>query len=270
MTNPIDIAIQHIFDEIPEDLLKIAFAKREPWEAVYPLEEMVLNKIIRKRVLKDANIFGGKQKQIVLRPEYMEKLKFNKDDGQMNTGPFSVFRIPPEEREYVPLVDVIGLQWCRNYTGSIYHPAYPSYGTTLTGMGNAVLDAMTFASAPPRPNVTLLSGDLVRLWPSQHSTIVWAMNCKLAYDKDFTNLNTSAILPFADLCVCAVKMYLYRHLKIQIDRAYIEGGYEINEFKTQLDSYQDASQRYNELLTELVGSVNLDPETLKTFLPYVL
>ena len=27
---------------------------------------------------------------------------------------------------------------------------------------------------------------------------------------------------------------------------------------------------YNELLTELVGSVNLDPETLKTFLPYIL
>ena len=270
MNNPLDIVKSRIFFEIPREILEYAFRCGEPWEATYPIEEIIMQRVIRDRVYKDTNIFGGKTKHIVLLHSYLEHISREAADRYMNTGPFSLYRIPVEEREGCPIVEVHNLTFRGNYAGYVPNASGWAGGTNLTTLGQAVIQSHTFADSPPRPNVHLLSGDLVRLSPSQHSAITWVLSCRIAYDKEFTNLNTSAIDTFANLCVAAVKAYIYNVLVIPLGKAYVQGGYEIGEFKAIVDSYSDAITRYNELLTDFAGTLMLDSTRLEGLLPYLI
>lgn len=270
MNNALDIALSRIRVRIPSQILDIAFAKREPWDVTCSHDEMILNHIIRAFVLKDTNIFGGKQKQIILRPEYKEKLQFNVDDGYLHTGPFSLFRIPAEAREGQPIVEVHGVAYRGNYSDYIPQTAGWPGGVNLSVLGHAVLDSHTFSSSPVKPNIELLTSDLVRLWPPQHSFVIWVMTCRIAYDQDFTNLNTSAMDTFAEVCVEATKMFIYNKIVIPMDEAHIQAGQQIGEIKRIVDSYSEAPQRYKELMTQLAGTMLLDPVRLQSILPYML
>lgn len=270
MNNALDIAKTRILFEIPMEILTRAFMDGEAWEASYPIEEMIAHKVIRTRVFKDTNIFGGKSKQIVLLQQYRERMDWNISDTYMNTGPYSLYRIPIEEREGCPIVEVHNLTFRGNYAGYVPNANGWTGGVNIATLGQAVLQSHTFADSPPRPNITLLSGDLVRLSPSQHSAITWVMSCRIAYDHEFTNLNTSAIDTFANLCVAAVKAYIYNKLVIPMGRAYVQSGYELGEFKSIVDSYSDAITRYQELLTDFSGAVMLDPTRLEGLLPYLI
>ena len=270
MNNAIDLALNTITHEIPPDVLKYAFANREPEERTWSVQQMVLDKVIQDRVLKDMNIHGGKIKRIVLLPQYKEEMKYDIHDGYMHTGPFSLFRIPPDEREGLPIVEVHGLTYRGNYAGYVPNANGWAGGVNLNTLGQAVLDSHTFASSPPKPNVELLSGDLVRLMPSQHSQIMWVMSCRLAYDKEFTNLNTSALETFQDLCLEATKSWIYNNTIIALDKGYVESGYEIGEMKRTIDTYADSKQRYRELRTEMAGAMNLDPGKMFELLSYII
>lgn len=270
MNNVLDIAKTRIMFEIPREVLEHAFREGETWEASYPIEEMIMHKVIRTRVYKDTNIFGGHTKQIVLLPEYRERLDWTPADRYMNTGPHSLYRIPIEEREGCPIVEVHNLTFRGNYAGYVPNANGWTGGVNISTLGHAVLHSHTFADSPPRPNIKLLSGDLVRLSPSQHSLITWVMTCRIAYDHEYTNMNTSAMDTFANLCVAATKAYIYNKLYIPLGKAFVQGGYEIGEFKMVVDSYSDAITRYNELLNDFAGAVMLDPSRLENLLPYLI
>jgi hypothetical protein len=270
MNNALDIAKTRIMFEIPYEILTRAFLNGEPWEASYPLEEMIAHKVIRTRVYKDVNIFGGKTKHIVLEQRFREYLQRTPADSRMNTGPYSLYRIPAEEREFCPIIEVHNLTFRGNYAGYVPNTNNWTGGRTFATMGQAILQSHTFSDSPPRPNVELLNGDLVRLSPSQHSAITWVLECRIAYDQQFTNLNTSAMDTFANLCVAATKAYIYNKMVIPMGRAHIESGYELGEFKSIIDSYSDAITRYQELLNDFAGAVMLDPRRLESILPYLI
>ena len=270
MTNALEIALVKIHSSIPPEILEYAFANRELRNEVVSIDDMILQKVIRYRVLKDMNTEGGKFKEILLRHEYMEPLQRNYDDNMMHTGRWSVYRIPPVIREGRPIVEVMSLKFRGAYAGNQPYSNGYTDGANITTLAQGVLDAHTFQTAPPIPNVELLSGDLVRLYPSQHHGTLWAMNCRLAYDEFLTNLNTSAIQPFADLCVLAVKAYIFNTTTVPLDKAYIMNGYQVGQFKTIIDSYADANEKYDEAYNKLAGAMFLDPQRIQAFLPYIV
>lgn len=270
MNNAMEIAVVNILSNIPKEILEYAFMSREPYESTIPLEEMIINKVIRWRVLKEINVFGGKTTKVVLHEKYLEDLKFTQTDHYTRTGPFSLYRIPPEERELCPIVEIHNLTYCGNYAGHYPNATGWSGGQNALSLGQAVLDAHTFASYPPKPVAELLSGDLVKLTPSQHAQVGWLMECRISYDENVTNMASSSIDTFAQMCVAATKSYLYNKLLISVNKAYVEGGYELSEWKMTLDKYSDAEERYQELKKELAGSEMVSPDRCLTLLRYML
>ena len=275
MTNALEVTMVRIMYSIPKDILRLAFYRRRDQDKFIPaelvtLDDLILTKVIRGRVLVDLNLMGGKPKQIVLQQAWREKIKYGPGDYDMNIGPFSLYRIPPEERDNVPIVEVTGIAYPGNLGGSSLNITGYGGGTTLGVIANAVLDSITYASSPSRPNPELLAGDLVKLYPSQHAHVNYVLNCRLCYDEHLTNLNTSAIDTFADLCVCAVKAYCYNELVIDIDRAYVEGGAEVATIGRIVESYADENTKYKELKDLMHGAAFLDPQTLEAFYRYAL
>lgn len=270
MTNALEIALVKIHSSIPPEILEYAFANRELRNEVVSIDDMILQKVIRYRVLKDMNTEGGKFKEILLRHSYMEPLYRDYDDNMMHTGRWSVYRIPPEIREGRPIVEVMSLKFRGAYAG--FQPYSTGYigGANITTIAQGVLDAHTFQTSPPIPNVELLAGDLVRLTPSQHHGTLWAMNCRLAYDECLTNLNTSAVQPFAELCVLAVQAYIFNNTTIMLDKAYIMNGYQVGQFKTIIDSYAEANEKYKEAFNTLSAAMLLDPSRIQSILPYLV
>ena len=271
MNNALDVALTRVLYQIPVELLTLAFKKREKYQETYPLEQMILEKIVRGIIRKDINIYGGKNKRIVLLPEYREKLQLTRDDAYLYTGPFSLYRIPPHEREGQAIVDVDKVIYHGNFTaGRAPYAANFTGGTTAPMLAASVLDSHTGYSSPARPDVTLLSGDLVRLTPSQHGDRTWVLCCRIGIDQDFTNLNQQAIPLFTELVVVATKMYCYNTLVIQTDTGFVQSGYELSSYKMTLDTYAEAQERYKEVLNDLVGALQLDPERLREIIYYML
>ena len=271
MNNALDIALSRVLINIPRELLNLTFAVREPYEKTYPLEQMILEKVVRGIIRKDVNLYGGKAKKIVLLPEYREKMDWNRADDYMFTGMFSLYRIPPSEREGQAIVDVEGLMYRGNFSaGHAPYTAGWTGGATEIMLGATVIDSHTGYSSPPRPDVTLLSGDLVRLSPSQHGDVVWVMQCRIGMDQDFTNMNTQAIPIFTELVTVATKMYCYNKLIVEVDKAFVESGYELSSFKMILDTYADSFDRYKELMQEFSGALQMDPDRIRPLLRYML
>ena len=65
-------------------------------------------------------------------------------------------------------------------------------------------------------------------------------------------------------------MYCYNTLIVEVDKAFVESGYELSSFKMILDTYADAPDRYKELMDQFAGAVQLDPDRIRPLLRYML
>ena len=269
MNNAMEQALIRINSTIPKEIIQYAFQARDPWERSLTVEQLIIKRVIHYRVLANINVFGGKATEIVLQPEYLESIQMTKDDAVSRTGPFSLYRIPPEVRENSPIVEVHSLNYSGNYSSFMPNQVWRG-ASSAPAAAEAVLDSHTFASSPPKPQVQLLSGDLVKLTPSQHATVCWVMYCRIAYDPEFTNLNTSALETFSKVCEHAVKAYIYNEKVIEINRAFLEHGVDLGVFKEIIDRYAESEERYNELISEMNGAVILDPARMGNLLQYML
>lgn len=270
MNNAIDISLSQIYNTIPRELLELAFRDpSDPASRYAQLHEVIINKVINGRILKDCNVFGGKPKLITLQLSFMEPGTITQTEQIMGLGSYCLYRIPPEEREHVPITEVASCHYPGYMNVWPGHHPYAS-GSSLVNMAQDVLQSHTFSNAPPTPIPELLAGDLVRLNPPQHHHLDWVVNCRLGYDQQFSNLNVSAIRPLAQVAEHATKAYIYNKLIIQLDKAYIVGGAEMGSVLRIVEGYADSEARYIELLDQFSGSTKLDPMTMRTILQYAL
>ena len=65
MTNALEVTMVRIMYSIPKDILRLAFYRRRDQDKFIPaelvtLDDLILTKVIRGRVLVDLNLMGGK------------------------------------------------------------------------------------------------------------------------------------------------------------------------------------------------------------------
>lgn len=268
--------LEHIFvgisQNIPEEILDLAFRKYEniPSQLNLSLHDLIRQKVIRGRMLRDCNIVGGKIKQIVLSQDYLEDITYGYAESSLMIGKYCLYRIPTEEREGVALAEVNGITYPSNLGGSHLNIAGYGGGATLPIVANGVLDAQTYQSSTSRPTPELLSGDLVRLNPPQYNHIDWVLSCRLCYDDSFSNINQAAIIPLTRWAICAVKAYIYNYLVIKLDRGAVEFGSELGRVKEVIDKYSEEDVRYWELLDKFAGGATLDMRRLETYFNFAL
>lgn len=269
MINPLDIAMTRVEHTIPLDVLRNGF-KSKMAEAAYriTLNQAIETTVIRGRVLKDANLIAGQFKKIVLQLGWIVDTT-PIGSAMMPNIQATLYRIPPEARDNMPLVDV----------SSVLHPGImvggqqivtPASGTTMAAMGMAILNSHTNADASFRPTPVLLSGDIVKLIPFQYNPIEWVLECRVCHDNQFTSLSTTQADVLADWIVEAVKAYIYKELIVQLDRGFVEGGAELGAIKTIVESYQDSATRYLELKDKFQGAAVMSPERLDRILEFLL
>jgi len=270
VVSPLFLAMNRIHNVIPDEVLALAF--RPPFDHSFmtiPIDELINIRVIKARVIYDTNLVAGTVRDIVLMHDYLEPVDTT-FDGIVGSGPFAVYRIPPEKRDNQQIVSVQSLRYPNGQFGAAYGYAGVYTGANLATYANAVLQSHTLSSTPVRPIPDVMPGNLIRLIPAQYSHINWILTCRLGYDEDFSRLNDAAIRNFTELCEHAVKSYIYTFLIVKLDKGYVSGGAEIGAIRECIAEYKESELRYQEMLGKFKSSATYDPMRMRAILKYIV
>lgn len=273
MNNPIDMALTKTVHSIPPQILDVAMrTANRRWKESNHIASFICQHIIQDRVYKDCNLSAGMVKTIALRNEWIETGYMEHGGYAGDDGPYTLYRIPAQFRDNMPITNVLSIQYPYNtyLGGGIGDMALGSGGFNLVEQLDQVLNSYTLATPRNHPTVRLMSGDLVKLTPSQYANQNWLLTVMINYDPQFTNLHNSAVPVFQNLVMLATKQWCYNNLYIDVDRAYMETGVDIGAFKTVLETYADAGQLYDEELLKWRGVGNMDPTRRARLLQFML
>lgn len=272
MANAIEMVMAEVNAEIPPQILHMALVTANRRFTVFSnIQQFILQKIIRERVLIECNLIGGKPKSIVLQQKFLETTIKELEGFAGGDGGFDVYRIPPEYRDGMPIAQVIGVQYPYGTSNSgVSGLDVNRGGYNMIDQASEVLNSYTLSSPRNHPTAELLSGDLIKIIPSMYSHCNWLLTCRIAYDDVFTNLHTSAFDTLSDMVVAATKAWIYTNLMIDIDRAAVECGQDIGTVRSIIEEYRDANQQYKELRPKWNAASLLEPSIRRRMLIYQL
>ena len=268
--NAIQYAINHITRSIPKTILMegvMSYYQDMYQEPPKPfiLENELKRIIIDKFVRPDCNMNAGKLKDCRLKSEMLE-LTFDYDEYSK----YSIYRIPPRERENKAIVGVVSIKPTLMDTGLDYIASDIS-ASSLDAHARNMLGGQTGHDVFLTPVIELLPGpDLIKVHAPPYTYTEWELEFYIEYDEDFLNLNRSAIDVLGEVCVCAAKQFLYNALIIKIDQAAARCGITVGSFKDTLYEYKEAETLYKELIEKFSGAAKSDPRTQIEFAKFCM
>lgn len=240
-------AVDHIKFSIPREVLRITFQEdMVNWRAApESLDSQIMLKVIKPRVLVDANIVGGVQAVIPLNgltPLYTDRYTV-------------VYEIPMNLTNNRNIISIL----------SVGYLPYGGMFNSMAGGGTVVPTSMSdFGSAGMRvgdshsaiPHVASASADLVgyntvMIRDPSRITGTYQLRCMVSNDANMNNINPRSYLNFAELCLHAVQAYIYNTLIVKLDQAYLQGGQEMGSVKAYVESLADANENYMTYLREV-------------------
>ena len=243
--NPIVKSIQDVMYVIPEEVLIEAFIpKYNNYQArASSLEEQILATVVRPRVIPDGSIAKGEHTYISLQDV---KPKFT-DDWR------TVFEIPERKLLGKTILSVLAVSYAP-YGGATgaYANVYGSLGsmysqdvmTATTQMVEANAAVPNVASA----RVEIIGDNVIVIEDSQRYSTAYVLSCYVTDNNYLSKLDPRYYEYFSTLVEYAVKAYIYRKLRVRLDRGRIEGGTTIGAFLEVVNEYADAETNYREFL----------------------
>ena len=258
MNNPITKALSDLSFKIPHEVLRVAFQDNGPnWrQAPISLDQQIMTKVIKQRVLVDVDLLGGQTiivNLIGIAPKWMDNHSI-------------VYEIPAEMLLHRSIISVLSVGYLP-YTTTYGNQGIGS-GTTFTQGINDVTSAAqrvsaSFSNVPIVSNaqVELVGYNTVLIREQTRVTNSYQLRCVVANEENLANLNPRSFLSFSKLVELAVKSYIYNSLLIKIDQAYLQGGQELGAMKQYVDGLADSEQMYQDFLREVWQNVSfhMDP-----------
>lgn len=270
MQDPMDITLRRAYFEIPNEILNTTFS---PVTKNKTLDACIIEDVIQGIVLHDCNNGGGKLLKLPLTAENSVCLNAPPIANISLHNTWAVYQILPHARENKPLSAVHAIHYPYNIgTGTTHSTPYgwQNAGRNMGLLASTALNAQTHAESLVTPTPILLSGDCIRLDPPQAMHIDWVLECRVEYDKNFTNMDVNVIPTFTELSLAAIKAYIYNKMIFAVERTYLVSGQELGIFKNIVEKYEDQFERYKELVVKFNSISVLEPERLKKLITYML
>lgn len=259
-------AFAKIYATIPREVLEAAF---NPHEYDVSLDDLIKEKVLLARVRDDISLRGGKIFRIMLNLDWCKYTSSPSPYALGISGSYSTFAVPPEAREHRDICAVLSTR----FPYSISNSSQGTFANDCSGAGNTVsqlacaaLSAQTGASMLSWPTANVRPGNVIQLDPPQYNFVPWQITVRLKYDDNFSGMDVSVVYPFVDLCLNAVKSYIYTNLIFQVETNVVRRGMELGVIKDLVSSYSDAEEKYTEGLIVLGGAEVLDIDRLKGIL----
>jgi len=254
--NPLIYALNRIKLAIPPEILQIAFIEYSRYtNNTISLDEHIMNLVLRPIVFMDANIVGGIETVIDLNKcsiKYLNNREFIVD----------VPKVLTEGRSIIALKSLV--------SNVIY-----SQSTSYTNMAGTLSASMDIANNIGTENVVqtskleLIADNTVLVADPTIHLMDGALRCTIENMSNMENINPRAYDIFGELCVHAVKAWIYNHTIIKLDKGYIYSGAELGVVQSVIEGYSDAYQEYREFLNlkwAKVAFINNSSNTMSRYI----
>jgi len=255
-TNIITKALQDIHFSIPEEILRMGFEERNKYglPIVTTVDDGILNKVIRPKVIVDCNLAGGKMVEIDL-----ERCPSRRSpDGTI------IYNIPKDFTNGNSIVTALSVYLGFNT---------PGFGMSTGLQGDGMLSQAARAmsgtgGAPFTPYVELIGENTVAVKYNTLPATPGVLRAIVENNENMSNIPPRAWDIFSQLCMLATKAYIYNNFIIKQGQAELYGGVELPQMRDYIDGMSDAEEMYRELLKEKWWKVSfmIDRTTHQRFL----
>lgn len=239
--------VEEIKYTIPYDVLRLAFQDEyTAWRnGGVTLDEKILSKIIRPRVLVDCNLVGGMEVVIPLdglNPESVDQY-------------YTILKIPSERIGNKTIFSVLSLG-LHPYNSSLNMAvgamgfSAPVNVNSVTNTAQRIGDSVSTAPILANTRIDIIGHNTVLIHEQWRLIVSYSLRCMVANDPEMQNIHPRSILAFSKLCQLAVKSYIYNTMIVKIDQAFLSGGQELGAVKNIIESYADAEELYQTYLKE--------------------
>ena len=222
------------------------------------LEDKILNKVIKRRVLLAANIVGGVETIIALggiQPTHTEPM-------------YTVYHVPAEltmDREimsalsltYLPSAGFMGVAGGFGGPNAIYNANTPGHANNTASMNvmSRISSSVNASGILSTAHLEIVAYNTVAVYAHYQSLGNYGMRVVLQNDENFNNIQPRSYHALSILAVHATKAWLYNKLIIAMNNGYLSGGQELGMFKSMVDGYSDAEDNYQDYLRNVWGKV---------------
>lgn len=247
--NALMYAMNEVRNQIPYEVLYAAMTYGDDMQLINlsSLDDKVMNKVIRPRVMLAANVVGGIEHVIPLsgiRPTFSEQF-------------YTVYQVPPDLIMDKQIVSVLSLSHMPLSSYAQINGIAGGLSPTVYGSGNnrfsqsAVVNVSNRISNAVNPVVTmstahleLVSRNTIAVYAHFQSLGQFGVRVVLENDEQMNNIQPRSYGSFATLCVLATKAYIYNKLIVAMNSGYLSGGQELGTFKMIIDGYSEAQEQY--------------------------
>lgn len=243
MLNAIDYALRQIKLAIPKEVLEKTFLNQND---VYKrhrgsvnIDHLIKREVIYNYIMVDANLIGASKMSIGMEPGWIERI----DTGTL------IARIPKSFTQNRTITEVLNVS-LRPANGYML-----PYGTNQAISDQSiqmqrVLSSYKLPVISGTTNATVVGENTVLFTGLVARPADLYISVMVDYDDQLSSLNKSSYLFFGELCILAVKAYIWANKIISMDKAEIEGGYALNRYTAIVEDYSTAYEDYKTYFLE--------------------
>jgi len=242
--NPINKAIAEVFFNIPREVLNICFTDA-PQGVVSSVDEAIMLRVIRPRVMVDCNLLGGIEINVDL-----SKCNVYTHGHNMQTE--YLIEVPKTLTGNKSIVTPIGI---------LGTPVRPMNGLSVnTPLTQALSDQMSIGVMPPvitTSRLELVGENKVLVTDPSMRIVSGSLKCVVENNENLSNISPRSYNYFSTMVVLAVKAYIYNSLVVKMGKGYIYNGHELSIVTDLINEYASANEDYNIYIVETWAKVAL-------------
>lgn len=266
--NALDYAINEVKHKIPYEILHAGMTYGEDPHIcnMSSIEDKVVQKVIRKRVLLMCNVIGGIQTMIPinqLHPSVQEQM-------------YTIYQIPPELTMNKEVVSALSLSYLPGagfmggtggYTGigNMYSPIAPHLNNTnpIVNVADRIGSAASTSGVLTNAHLEIVARNTVAVYANYRALMNFGMLVVLENDNNLNNIQPRSYQALGRLCELATKAYIYNKLLIPLNAGYLASGQDLGVFRSTIESYQSAEEDYQTYITEVWGKIMFMNDTTR-------
>lgn len=239
--NPVQKALDELKYEIPAAILEIAFKSPASfsWQRTpISLDEQIMNKVIRPRVMVDCNLVGGTVQYISL-----DGLLFDRTDDFT-----TVYRIPKDRTQGRTILSAMNITFTSPDALNYAAGGGSQNGSTLMRLGQAMMDAHGTIPVTSTSKVSVIGENVIMARDFTIMPGYCFLHCMLGNDEHLSHIQLKSYHIFSRLVEYAVKAYIYNALYVEMDMGKLAGGQELGAIKSRVEEFKEANELYRDYL----------------------
>ena len=234
--NVITKALSEVGYSIPLEILELAFIEgRGSYKQTISLDERMMNKVIRPRVLIDCNLVGGVQAVIPIN-------KCTVEYGSNNEAIITVGKHLTNNKSILSALSLV-TNISSNLTGSVNDP-----GNAMLGTGVNILNGLDDLNVTQTAKLELIADNKILVEEYGVGFIDGAVRCMIENSTNLSNISPRSSSKFSKLVVLAIKAYIYNNQLVKLGKGYLYNGHDLGVIKEIVDGYSDANEMYTDYL----------------------